>query len=173
MSFKITPFIIAPLLLSQIASAHVSFIDAKPTAEGKSFKATFAIPHGCEGTPTTKVTIKIPEGIIGVKPMPKSDWTISTEIIPFAKTYQQYGKDVTQGVSSITWEGSLPDQYYDEFTITGYFADNAKNSDEIYFPVIQNCKTGEYLWTDTSGHQHHGHDAKELSAPSLKVIQAN
>ena len=173
MSFKITPFIITPLLLSQIASAHVSFIDAKPITEGKSFKATFAFPHGCESTPTTKVTIKIPEGIIGVKPMPKSDWIISTDIIPFAKTYQQYGKDVTQGVSSITWEGSLPDQYYDEFTITGYFADNAKNSDKIYFPVIQNCETGEYLWTDTSGHQHHGHDAKELSAPSLKVIQAN
>lgn len=171
MSFKILPLIIAPLLLSQIASAHISFIDAKPLTEGKSFKATFAIPHGCEGTSTMKVTINIPEGIIGVKPMPKADWSISTKITPFAKTYQQYGKDVTQGISSITWEGSLPDQHYDEFTITGYFADNANNSDEIYFPVIQNCEIGEYLWTDTSGHKHHGHDAKELGAPSLKIIK--
>ncbi|WP_077926901.1 YcnI family copper-binding membrane protein [Wohlfahrtiimonas populi] len=171
MNFKFASFIITPLLLSQIATAHVSFIDAKPMTEGKPFKATFAIPHGCEGTPTTKVTIKIPEGVIGIKPMSKSGWTLSTETIQYAKTYQQYGKDVTQGVSSITWEGSLPDQYYDEFTITGYFADNANNSEALYFPVIQNCEVGEYLWTDTSGHQHHGHDSKELNAPSLKVAK--
>jgi len=171
MNFKFASFIIAPLLLSQIATAHVSFIDAKPMTEGKSFKATFAIPHGCDGKPTTKVTIKIPEGVIGVKPMPKTDWALSTETIQYAKTYQQYGKDVNQGIASITWEGSLPDQYYDEFTITGYFADNANDSEELHFPVIQKCETGEYLWTDTSGHQHHGHDSKELNAPSLKVMK--
>jgi len=64
MNFKFTSFIIASLLLSQIAIAHVSFIDAKSITEGKSFKATFAIPHGCEGMPTTKVAIKIPEELI-------------------------------------------------------------------------------------------------------------
>lgn len=158
-------------LLSQIASAHVSFIDPKPLVEGKSFKATFAIPHGCEDTPTTKVKIQIPEGIIGVKPMLKPEWVITTETTPYAKTYQQYGQTVTQGVTTVMWEGVLPDQHYDEFTITGYFADNAKKSDEIYFPVIQTCEVGGYLWTDTSGHQHHGHDSKELNAPSLKVSQ--
>lgn len=163
--------VVASVLLAQLASAHVSFIDPKPLIEGKSFKATFAIPHGCEGTPTTKVTIQIPEGVIGIKPMLKPEWKITTESKPFAKTYQQYGKSITEGVSTVTWEGILPDQSYDEFTITGYFAENAKNSNDIYFPVVQNCEVGEYLWTDTSGHQHHGHDSKELGAPSLKVMK--
>lgn len=171
MKISVKISIITAVLLAQAASAHVSFIDPKPLVEGKSFKATFAIPHGCEGTPTTKVKIQIPEGIIGVKPMLKPEWVITTETQPYAKTYQQYGKTVTQGVTTVIWEGILPDQNYDEFTITGYFADNANDGDEIYFPVIQNCEIGEYLWTDTSGHQHHGHDSKELNAPSLKVSQ--
>ncbi|GAA5097572.1 YcnI family protein [Wohlfahrtiimonas larvae] len=165
--------LIASTLLMQIATAHVSFIDAKPITQGKAFKATFAIPHGCANTPTTKVSIQTPEGIIGIKPMLKPNWAITTKIQPYAKTYQQYGQNITQGVTTVTWEGILPDQYYDEFTITGYFADNANNRAEIYFPVIQTCEVGEYLWTDTSGHQHHGHDAKELNAPSLKVFKPN
>lgn len=172
MKLKIATIII-PFLIAPIASAHVSFIDAQPITEGKSFKATFAISHGCEGSPTTKVTIKIPQGIIAVKPMPKANWTITTGTQKYAKTYQQYGKDITEGVESITWEGSLPDQYYDEFTLTGYFADQDKNSEQVYFPVIQTCEKGQYLWTDTSGHAHHGHDSEELSAPSLKVFQEN
>lgn len=173
MKFKIaSSLFIAPIFLAQIASAHISFIDAKPLVAGKSFKATFAIPHGCEGTATTKITIQIPEGIIAAKPMPKADWNLTTEINDYAKSYQQYGKEVTKGATSVTWEGLLPDAHYDEFTVTGYFAENTgKFKKQIFFPIIQTCETGEFLWTDTSGHHHHGHDAKELGAPSLKVQQ--
>lgn len=169
MTLKLAALAITPLLFGHMASAHISFIDAMPLIQGKSFKATFAIPHGCEGSTTTKITIKIPEGIISAKPMPKANWTLTTDTNDYAKSYQQYGKNITNGATSISWKGQLPDQFYDEFTVTGYFAENITKGREIYLPIIQTCEQGELLWTDTSGHHHHGHDAKELGAPSLKV----
>lgn len=169
---RVSAVVVVPLLMLGMASAHVSFIDAKPLVEGKAFKATFAVPHGCDGTATTNVTVQIPEGVIGVKPMPKVDWNIDAETVQYTKSYQQYGKEVTEGIHSLTWKGSLPDQYYDEFTFTGFFAENADDVDQLYFPVTQECEVGQYLWTDTSGEHHHGHDAEELGAPFLDILKA-
>ncbi len=155
------------LLMSAQAMAHVSFIDAKPLKIGKSFKASFAIPHGCNGTATQRVTVKIPTGVIGVKAMPKSTWKVSYQNTQYPTPYQQYAKDVTSGVSSITWQGNLADADYDEFTFIGYLAKS--DVDTLYFPVIQECEQGQYLWTDTSGKHIHGHSAAEQSAPALKL----
>lgn len=159
--------LLTPLLLSAIAQAHVSFVDAKPMQTGKSFKATFAIPHGCEGATTQKVTVQIPEGVINVKAMPKANWSLQQQSGNYAKSYTLWGKTVNKGVTSIVWQGALPDDQYDEFTFTGYLSE--ADGKTVYFPVTQSCAKSQLLWTDTSGHASHGHDAKELAAPFLMV----
>ncbi len=59
------------LAVGSTASAHVA-LEAKQAKVGAGYKAVFGVPHGCEGQPTTEVSIDIPEGIIAVKPMPKA-----------------------------------------------------------------------------------------------------
>ena len=36
------------------------------------------MPHGCSGSPTTAIRVRVPAGIIGVKPMPKPGWQLNT-----------------------------------------------------------------------------------------------
>ena len=62
-------------LVTSAATAHVSFETAHAPV-GSTYKAILRIPHGCEGEATNSVRIKIPEGIIALKPMPKPGWTI-------------------------------------------------------------------------------------------------
>ena len=75
---------VALLLVSAPAYAHVS-LERPEAPRGKSYKAVLKIPHGCDGSPTHTVRVAIPEGYIGVKPMPKPGWTIKTERGAFSR----------------------------------------------------------------------------------------
>ena len=61
--------VIATLAASS-ASAHITLENREATV-GTFYKAVFAVPHGCAGSATVKIRVQIPEGVIGVKPMPK------------------------------------------------------------------------------------------------------
>jgi uncharacterized protein YcnI len=64
---------------------------------GASYKAVMRVPHGCDGSAATAVRIRIPEGIVAVKPMPKLRW-------------------VSECVTEVRWSaGNWPDPFYDEF----------------------------------------------------------
>ena len=66
----------ALLTMATVGSAHVS-----PTMEsapgGSSQAIGFTIGHGCEGSPTTSVSIQIPAGVISAKPQPKPGWKLT------------------------------------------------------------------------------------------------
>src|SRR5262249_35554825 len=59
------------------AAAHVT-LEHQQAKVSAPYKAVLRVPHGCEGTATTAIRVKIPDGVIGVKPMPKSGWTLTT-----------------------------------------------------------------------------------------------
>ncbi|MBP2291876.1 DUF1775 domain-containing protein [Azospirillum rugosum] len=59
------------------ASAHVS-LETREAPAGSYCKAVLRVPHGCGGAATTAVRIRLPEGVIGVKPMPKPGWKLAT-----------------------------------------------------------------------------------------------
>ena len=45
----------------------------------RPYKAVFAVPHGCAGSATTQMRIRISEGVIAVKPMPKAGWNVEND----------------------------------------------------------------------------------------------
>ncbi len=95
------------------ALAHAT-LEQSEAKVGSSYKAVLRVPHGCEGKPTTTVRIQVPEGVIGVKPQPKPGWTLATTRGKYAKAYDFYGHQLTEGVKEIVWSGgSLPDDFYD------------------------------------------------------------
>jgi uncharacterized protein YcnI/copper(I)-binding protein len=149
------------------ALAHVGL--EKPEApRGKSYKAVFKVPHGCEGSATHTVRVDIPEGFIGVKPMPKPGWTIKTQRGSYARSYGYFHGPLKEGVTQIEWSGgTLPNDFYDEFVAAGYVAKELE-ADALYFKVVQLCDKGELNWVEIPDK---GVDAHDLAAPAavLKI----
>ena len=56
------------------ASAHVS-VTPSDTAAGSYTVLSFAVGHGCDGSPTTKLSFDIPEEIVAVTPTVSPNWT--------------------------------------------------------------------------------------------------
>ena len=151
------------------ALAHVTLENQEAKA-GASYKATFRVPHGCEGTATTAIRVKIPDGVIGVKPMPKPGWTLATTVAKYPKAYDLYHRKVTEGVTEIVWSGGkLPDDWYDEFTFQGFLAGDLDTARPVYFPVVQECEKGVHRWIEIPAAGKTSSDYKE-PAPALKLV---
>jgi uncharacterized protein YcnI len=154
-------------LAAGTASAHVTLETPEATA-GSSYKAVVRVPHGCDGSATVKVTVKIPEGVFNVKPMPHAGWTLETVRGKYAKAYDYYGSKVDEGVTEVIWSGgNLPDAYYDEFVFRGVLAGDLAGM--LYFPTVQECESGTERWIEIP---EPGKDADdyEQPAPGLKVV---
>jgi periplasmic copper chaperone A len=152
------------------ALAHVSFDNARATPNS-TYKAVLRIPHGCDGQPTLKVQVRIPEGIIAVKPMPKAGWTLETVKGPYVKAYELHGSAVAEGVTGITWAGSLDDGHYDEFVFQARITDIFQPGATVYFPVIQECADGREEWTEIPAAGQDPHSLKS-PAPGVTIMAA-
>jgi uncharacterized protein YcnI len=156
-------------MLSTTATAHVT-LESREAPVGAPYKAVLRVPHGCEGTATTSLRVRIPEGVIGVKPMPKPGWTLSTVKGKYPKTYSLYHAQVSEGVTEISWAGgALPDAWYDEFVFQAFLTDDLEPGKTLYIPVVQECEKGVHRWIEIPAAGHGGHDLKE-PAPGLKLL---
>lgn len=147
------------------ASAHVT-LETQAATVGSYYKAVLRVPHGCKGSATTGVKVRIPEGVISIKPQPKAGWKIGMTRGDYAASYTLHGAKITSGVKELSWTGGpLPDDYYDEFVFQGYLAPSLKAGEKLYFPVVQECEQGVDRWIDTSGAK-----GIENPAPSLNLL---
>lgn len=155
-----------------VASAHVA-LETPQAAVGGGYKAVFSVPHGCEGSPTIEVRIDVPEGVIGVKPMPKPGWTLSLSKGPYARSYAFYhGRQISDGVRQVTWSGgSLPDEYFDQFVLSTFIAGELQPGRKLSFPVTQKCESGEVHWSEVAAEGQDAH-AFQFPAPQLALTAA-
>src|SRR4051812_16881164 len=131
---------IAALLLISAAPAGAHAVLSPLEAPADSyFKATIGVGHGCEGTPTLRLRVRIPEGINGVKPMPKAGWELSIkrEQLPQPAT-EPHGRRITERVSEVTWTGKLLDENFDEFVLQVRLPDTPGQT--LYFATVQECE---------------------------------
>jgi periplasmic copper chaperone A len=147
------------------ASAHPG-LQVKEAAIGASYRGVISIPHGCKGSPTVTVRVHIPEGVIGVKPMPKPGWTLKTVRGPYAHAHQHYHGMLSEGVKEVTWSGKLADEHFDEFVFAGFLSDALVPGGVLYFPVDQVCEKGATRWIEVPAP---GQDAHNLAAPAPGV----
>jgi uncharacterized protein YcnI len=154
------------LIITSGALAHVT-LETREAPVGASYKAVLRVPHGCDGTATTAIRVRLPDGVIGVKPMPKSGWQLGTIIGKYSKPYTLRGAKVTEGVSEIAWSGGkLPDAHYDEFVFMGALAEELEAGKTIYFPVVQECEKGVHRWIEIpKGGEHSGNDGHSEGSP--------
>ena len=152
------------------ASAHIT-LETREAPVGAAYKAVLRVPHGCEGTATTTLRVRIPEGVIAVKPMPKPGWNIDTVSGKYSKTYNYFhGAKLSEGVTELSWSaGKLPDAYYDEFVFAAFLAGDLEAGKTLYFPVVQECEKGVHRWIEIPAAGKSGHDLAE-PAPALKLL---
>ena len=66
------------------ASAHVT-VTPEDTAAGSFTVVTMSVPHGCDGSPTTKVAIQIPKDILAVTPTRNPYYDVAKKIEKLAR----------------------------------------------------------------------------------------
>ena len=149
-----------------IAAAHM-VVDPAEAPAGDFFKAAFRVTHGCQGTPTISVTIRIPDGVLGAKPQAKPGWTIEIKTRPVDPPVDLgHGFLLRETASEVTWRGgSLANAHFDEFAISMRTPD--KPGTTLYFPSIQTCEKGSYEWVDVPKPGEHQH--LHAPAPALKL----
>ncbi|MEJ5018175.1 DUF1775 domain-containing protein [Ochrobactrum vermis] len=154
-----------------MANAHSS-LDQSEAKAGSFYKATFRVPHGCDGKATTELKVELPEGFISAQPQVKAGWKIETVKGDYAQSYKVHGKDVTAGVREVRFtDGNLPGDFYDEFTVVGQLAKFDKDT-TLSFPVTQLCGSdASVAWTEIAKDGQNPHDLKH-PAPQLHVMAA-
>ena len=81
--------------------------------------------------------------------MPSSRCRRQAIAAKYARTYKNWGVDVSSGVTEVDFSGgNLPDAYYDEFVVTGTVADSFKAGDVVSFPVVQECGAATTRWIE-------------------------
>ena len=150
--------------------AHV-VLDEPAALAGTSYKAVFRVGHGCDGAPTNAITVFLPPGFAGAKPMPKPGWTLTTWQEKLVVPYKSHGKTVTEDVVQIRWsanarENWLPEAYYDEFVLRGGLPSTAG---PLWFRVLQGCENASLDWAQIPAS---GTSTKGLKSPAalLDVI---
>ena len=149
-----------------LAHAHVTLETGEAPA-ASYYKAVARIGHGCNGSPTKEIRIKVPDGMVSVKPMPKPGWEVSTVVGKLATPYESHGKTITEGVTEVRWSGGkLFDEHYDEFVFRGQLPD--KPGETLYVPIVQICDQGESRWIEIPAAGQTPADLKE-AAPGIRL----
>jgi uncharacterized protein YcnI len=133
-------------LMPALARAH-STADPSEGAAGDYLRTAFRVTHGCKGSATTAVTIRIPEGVLQAKPMPKAGWTIETKTRSLDTPVDSgHGFKIREAVTEVTWSGGrLENAHFDEFVLSMRLPN--KPGATLYFPMVQTCEKGSNNWT--------------------------
>ncbi len=126
----------------KIIAAHACFacatavfphvvLDEPVALSGANYKAALRVSHGCQGSPTIGITVRIPSGLQGAKPQPKPGWVLTVD-----------GSEITWTATSR--EHAVPDAYFDEFVLRGGLS---KDAQPLWFKVLQTCENGRNDWT--------------------------
>lgn len=135
------------LVVSSAGQTH-AFVEGREAYAGYSTDIDLRISHGCKGSPTTSVRVKIPEGITNVYPQHSNRWKISTKKRKLDKPIEmEQGVVISEVIDEITWSGStLPDDQFDSFVFRVKMPDEPGRL--VYFKTIQTCTVGEHRWVE-------------------------
>lgn len=125
------------------ASAHVTATPDEGPAGG-FFKTSFRVGHGCEGKPTTEISMQVPGNVSSVHPQVVAGWDIETKIGELDEPIESHGETITEGVREIVWtatDGGLPDALMQEFGVSMALPDEA--GEPLWFPFVQECPGGD------------------------------
>lgn len=153
------------------ASAHV---EATPdqTAAGSYALLTFAVPHGCGESSTTKIAISLPNELDDALPTVNPSWTAAkvTEKLAQPKKLAD-GSSITKRTSQIVYTAKTPlsPELRDTLVLSVKLPDEPGKT--LYFRTLQTCETGTVDWSQIPAAGQDEHDLKSPS-PSVTITAA-
>jgi len=131
---------------SVTAWGHALSVDKDAPAGGWHL-VQIGIPHGCAGSPTTAVRIRMPDEIFMVRPEVKPGWELSMKMRAMDPPITSEGVTYTESIDEIIWSGnSLGDLEFDRFLFLALMP-RVENK-TIYFRTIQECEEGDNRWVE-------------------------
>jgi uncharacterized protein YcnI len=156
-------------LAGKPAAAHVT-LETQQAPPNSTTRATFRVGHGCDGAPTIRFTVRLPDGVSNAQPMPKPGWTLRT--VPRADAPPPTGHGAAPQLAEITWEGgSLDSAHYDEFVVRLRLPDTPGTL--LYIPVVQDCPDGQQAaWSEIPEPGRRITDYR-MPAPAIRLLPRN
>jgi uncharacterized protein YcnI len=113
-----------------LASAHID-PDPVEAQAGSRLTVGFTVEHGCEGSPTVQLDMRLPEGVADAVTEPVDGWDGSVATV--------------DGETIVTFAGGpLADDLEGTFSVTMTLPPTPDET--IYFPFVQRCEVGEIRW---------------------------
>ncbi len=167
--FLVVAAAVTAVVVVGTAAAHVEPAVEEAPAGGSTI-IPFVVPHGCEGSPTRSVSIRIAAGVTSAKPRSKPGWKLTVKRGKLPQPVKDFaGNTVTRGVLEVTWSGgNLPDWQYDTFDIL-LGMPNAPGK-TVYFPVVQRCSKGVVRWIQIPKQ---GQAEPDHPAPGVKLVKSS
>jgi periplasmic copper chaperone A len=167
---RLSPYLIAvAALAASSANAHVT-LESRQAPVGTAYKAVFVVPHGCAGSPTVKLRVQIPEGVIVADAKPTTGWNVETIKGKYAGEYEYQGGKVSEGIKEVDWsDGRLPDKTRETFVIDTFLTGALKPNTTLYFPVVQECEQGVSRWIEIPADDAKPHESK-WPAPGIRLL---
>jgi periplasmic copper chaperone A len=137
------------LLVPVLAAPAAAHVTANPDeADSEFFRTALRVGHGCEGSPTTAVRVRIPEGVDSPHPEVVPGWEVELVREALAQPVEGgHGEQITERVAEIAWVGgNLPDEQFQEFGLSFRITEQAP--EVLWLPTIQECEDGEHRWID-------------------------
>ena len=139
------------------AFAHVAVHPGSESlVAGTASSVVLTFDHGCDGSPTKALALKVPDGITSITPKPASGWSAS----PATK----------DGVDQVvfTADPAIPSGVEVSLEMTVLpAADSGGKS--VVFPVVQTCEKGETAWVQLPKD---GQSATDLDHPASVLAVA-
>lgn len=137
------------VLAAAPAAAHVT-LTASTTAAGTAAEITLEVPHGCAGSATTEIAVRVPDGVGEVEVVDSVRWSAA----------------VSADAVTFTTDRPVPDALRDEVSFSVRLPDDPGTV--LVFPVVQRCEEGESAWTEVADDAA-SRDELEQPAPVLVV----
>ncbi len=104
-----TTAVLAGILVLAPAATASAHITANPSEAPSDSYATvrFDVGHGCEGSPTTQLKIKVPPSVASATPAVHPLWNVTTKEGRKTKV-ELHGETITRGVSEVTYTAKKP-----------------------------------------------------------------
>jgi uncharacterized protein YcnI len=159
----------ALLAAAAAAGAHV-VADPDRGPAGTYFRTALRVSHGCGGSPTIAVRVKIPDGVVAVKPQAKPGWQVTVTTRKLAQPAPNgHGGTLTETVDEIAWRGGpLPNSEFDEFGLAMKLPDRPAGT-VLWFPTVQECEKGVHRWIGIPAAGQRWHDLGE-PAPFVRLV---
>jgi uncharacterized protein YcnI len=149
------------------AHAHVT-LNPNEGPTDQYFRVALRVPHGCKASPTVAIRVKLPDGVLAVKPQAKPGWSIAIIKRKLETPIQGlHGATVTEAVDVVEWRGGpLADEHFDEFGLVMKLPMNAGRT--LWFPTVQECTEGAHRWIEIPAEGQNWGDLKE-PAPFVRL----